>query len=205
MSVNADGKYLVTLADGRKVLVDAAVTVDGSGVPSTGGGGFEGSFITAKLTDNGTGEGDSATNKNYSSVAGRVWLTVPTGYRLDVYVVRMGGAWAATASNYDTFFNLPALTNGVEIASVSADGASTFTTLYAADELKSNGDWYLRAEPSILIASLIVGTITRYAFERRLSSPMSIAAGDCLNAALHDDFSTLGYMYFEVEGRLVPV
>lgn len=205
MGVNADGKYPITV-NGRTVLVDAAVTVDATGTPSGGGGGgLEGAFFTSKLTDNGTGEGDAATNKDYSGTAGRVWLTVPTGYRLDVYEIRMGGMWSTTASDYDKFFNLPALTNGVEIASASVDGATTRTTLYASDFLKSNADWFLAAAADYPVALLISGVITKYAFQRRLTSPMSVVAGDCMNVALHDDFSSLAYMYFEVEGRLVPV
>lgn len=204
MSITPDGKYPITLASGAKVLADAVVTVDTSGTPVGGGGGPVGAFVIANLTDNGN-DGDKQANKDYSTVAGRVYLTVPTGYRFDVYAIRMFYSWTGTAPTLTTNFgNRSTLTNGVQIESASGDGTSTIAELWNAGDLKTNYDWFLMSQ-NYQANSAAFGGAVKQCYQRILTSPLSVTAGTCIQAKFHDDLSSLTSLYFEVEGRVVQV
>ena len=205
MSVNADGKYPITLGDGRTVLAGAVVSVDANGAPvGGGGGGLSGEFQILSLTDIGHPDGNPNANADYSSVAGRVYLLIPGGYQFDVYAVRMFGSWSGAAPTLTTnFFNIAALTNGIEIGSADSGGSPTLVSLWSsAHPLRTNFDWFTVAGN---YTSLFSGASSNFCFQRTLSSPLTVVAGTCFQARLNDDFSALTGLRFEIEGRLIQV
>jgi len=205
MSVNADGKYPVTLADGRTVLANAVVSVDSTGTPTGGGStSLAGKFFSAMLTDDGTGEGDSNAAKDYSGSAGRVYLLVPDGYQINIYLIRMYYVWTGIAPTLTTNFgNIATLMNGVEIATASSDGESTITTLWAAEDLRTNYDWFVKSQNYML--NTASGTSSKQCYVRELSSPLTVVAGTCFQVMMHDNLSSLTSLRFEIEGRLIQV
>lgn len=203
MATNPNGTFTATLPSGQTAILPAVVSVDATGAPVGGGGSGgglpPGDFAPARLTLDGSFNGASNLALDWSGgSAGRAWVVIPEGFRFDLYAIRMFGDTSGGSPTYAQFFNISALGNGIEISSASGDGASTRVPLYRAEELKSNGGWVAKCGVATAVLSTnLVG------LQRALSSPLSIAGGDCLQAVFSDDLSAIDSLYIELEGRLV--